>query len=114
MLDLDHMRLRAHFEIAGFLPFRDLGDQRRPFGSRLAALKTEADLLASAPIVPLLRVNGHVARMHLLIVELFYACLEYLEIIVAGQASDTVSAGSPHFIFRRGVIRLEFGKREGP
>src|SRR5215468_4292008 len=51
----------AYLKFAGLLSFGNLGVKRRPFGARLAALKTETDLLARAAAVARLGVDCHTA-----------------------------------------------------
>ena len=114
MLDLQHLAVRPHLELAGRLALRDLGVERRPFRARLAALEAEADLLAGAAAVARLGVDRHVAGVHLLVAELLGAGLEHLEVVVAGQARDAVGAGHAHLVLGLGVVGLQLGQRDRP
>ena len=114
MLDPDYMSIRPDLQLAGLLTFRDLGIKRRPFRTPLAALETEAGLLAAHAAVTFGRVDRHVAGVTLLVAKLVGARLENQEIIVAGQALDAAGAGNTHLVLGLGVVGFEVGKRERP
>ena len=95
-------------------PLRNLGVERRPFGARLAALETEADLLAGRPVVARLAVDRHPAGMDLLVAEPLGAGVQHLEVVVAGQARDAVGPRHAHLVLGLGVVGLELGQGHRP
>src|SRR5262245_33320197 len=104
----------AYFKFAGLLSFGNLGVKRRPFGARLAALKTETDLLARAAAVARLGVDRHAAGVNLLITDLGCAGGQDLEVVVARQPWDAVGASDAHFVLGLGVVGLEILEWDRP
>ena len=88
--------------------------ERRPFRARFAALEAETNLLAGSAPVAGLAVDRHVAGVHGLVAELLCTRFQHLEIVVAGQTGNSVSAGNAHLVFSLGVPRLHFGERDRP
>ena len=88
--------------------------ERRPFGAPLAALETEAGLLAGIAVVALLRIDRHATSVTFLVAELVGSGLQHLEVVVAGQTWDVVGTRHPHLVFGLGVIWFEFSKGDRP
>ncbi len=114
MLDLQHLAVRPHLELAGLLALGDLGVERRPLCARPAALEAEADLHTGGAAVALLGIDRHPAGVAFLVAELVGAGLHHLEIVVARQAGNAVGARHAHLVLGLGVIRLHFLQRNGP
>ena len=114
MLDLQHLGVGADLQVAGVLALGQFGDQGGPLGARLAALETEADLLAGAPVVPLLRVDRHVAAVEFLVAHRLGAGRQDLVVVVAGQARDAVGARDAHLGLGLGVVGLKFLQGDRP
>jgi hypothetical protein len=114
MLDLQHMRALAHLEIARRLAARNIRIGGRPLGAPLAALETEAGLLAGEAVVIVGGVDRHAAGVHFLVAERLGAGLEHLEVVVAGQAGPVSRAGDAELGFRLFVPGLHLGQVDRP
>ena len=114
VLDARHMAFSTQVHVASFLGLGQFGVQRGPLGAALAPLKAETDLHTTTPVVPWLAVDGHVTGMHFLVTQLFGACAEHLEVVVARQTRDAVGARDAHLVLGSGVVRLQFLQRHRP
>ena len=114
MLDAGYMGLGPDLEIASGFGLGNFGVQRGPLGAALATLEAKAQLHAAATAVARLAVDSHVAGVHFLVAQLGRTGVHDLEVVVAGQARNTVGACHTHFVFGLGVVGLQVFEGDGP
>src|SRR6185312_16598796 len=81
MLDAQGPTLDTQIEFASGLGARNLGVERAPLRTRLAALHTEPLLDAEPALVRRARIDGHVVRVHALVADALRTVVHHLEVI---------------------------------
>ncbi len=114
VLDFRGRGLNSQIEVSGGFGARDFCVERAPLRAHLAALHAEALLNAGAATVESPRIDGHVARVHLLIAEFFRARIHDFEIVRSRQTGNAVAARHAETTLRDLVIPLEFFVRNRP